>query len=100
MLQWLGDKDLAIFNDWRDGAHRAQVFDTSGRQVTSIDVPVAATSPDGSSFLRYSFARLSEGLKGYGYSRKSGTDMIEDVASEPALMYEMCEVERLSVLLS
>lgn len=98
MLQWLGDKDLAIFNDWRDGAHRAQVFDTSGRQVTSFDVPVAATSPDGSSFLSYSFDRLSEGLKGYGYSRKSGTVMIDGVASERALIYVDCETRRPSVL--
>ncbi|MDQ2075766.1 hypothetical protein [Marinimicrobium sp. ABcell2] len=98
MLQWLGNKDVVIFNDWLDGAHRAHVFDTSSQKLATFDVPVAATSPDGSSFLSYSFDRLSQGLKGYGYFRKSGSFMIDGVAFEHSLVSVDCETGRASVL--
>ena len=72
MLQWVGDTDNFIFNDFNGDSHVARIYDTSGNLKKTLPVPIGAVSPDGSWGISYSFERCNVYSPGYGYA--NGTD--------------------------
>lgn len=68
MLQWVGDTDTIIFNDF-DGKHCiSKIIDVNGKLVKKYKKPIAAVSPDGNLALSHSFIRLREAAPAYGYA--------------------------------
>jgi hypothetical protein len=77
MLQWIGDTDCFVFNDFEGDSHLAKIYDPSGRLKTTLPVPLAAVSPDGRWGLSYNFERCHVYSPGYGYA--NGRDAEIDV---------------------
>ncbi len=71
MLQWVGDSDLILYNDYGDGKNISKIVDGRGRLLHQMDRPIGAISRDGKHGLSYSFERLRIGAPGYEY--KYGT---------------------------
>ena len=74
MLQWIGETDHLIFNDFDGKRHVAKISDCAGSLLETLDLPIGAVSPDGTKALSYDFARLRRGMPGYGYSNGSDPD--------------------------
>ncbi len=73
MLQWIGNKNLIIFNDSTDRERNiAKIVDLSGNTQAVLPGSISHVSPDGCFALGYSFERLQKYAPGYGYP--SGTD--------------------------
>ncbi len=72
MLQWVGETDNFVFNDFDGNSHVAKIYDASGILKKMLPVAVGAVSPDGSWALNYSFERCNVYSPGYGYA--NGTD--------------------------
>jgi hypothetical protein len=69
MAHWLGRSDsLIIFNDFRNGAFIAIIFNVfSRKEVRVIPRPVSGVSPDGREALSLNFSRLRMMRPDYGY---------------------------------
>jgi len=76
MLQWVGDSDELIYNDYDNGQHVAIRTDVNGNSIRKYDLPVAAVSPDGKYGLSYSFVRLARYAPGYGYENGHEDDLL------------------------
>jgi len=72
MLQWVGQTNNFIFNDFDGHAHVARIYNASGSLKGTLPVPIGAVSPDGQWGLSYSFERCNVYAPGYGYA--NGTD--------------------------
>lgn len=68
MLQWIGNQEKFIFNDWDGIKHIARIFNTKGQEIENLNVPIAAVSPEGSYALSLSFNRLRVSDPAYGYA--------------------------------
>lgn len=67
-LQWLGEQDKMVYNDFDGKQHVARVANLCGDLEKTIGAPVAAVSPQGTHALSYSFARLRGSPHGYSYA--------------------------------
>lgn len=67
MLQWIGGSDSLIFNDFDGASHVARIYDSAGKLIRTLPVPIAALSPSGDSALSYNFERCHVYAPGYGY---------------------------------
>jgi hypothetical protein len=67
-LQWLGNSNNVIFNDFDGEKHFAKIVDLKGKILQKLSLPVAALSPNGKKALSYDFARLRGSPHGYGYA--------------------------------
>jgi hypothetical protein len=68
MLQWIGNSNEFIYNDYNGKHHVARIQNTDGKIVGEIQKPVSAVSPDGKYALSYSFTRLRKYATAYGYA--------------------------------
>ena len=71
MAQWLGPdfSRYILYNDFRDGAYCAVIYDTSAmREARTLPMPVYDVARDGSFALSLDFSRLHRMRPGYGYS--------------------------------
>lgn len=68
MLQWIGNTNNIIFNDYNGANHVAKVIDMNGNLLKEYSKPIAAVSPDGNYALSHSFIRLQKAAPAYGYA--------------------------------
>jgi len=71
MLQWLGNKELIIYNNWYGNGVVSAIVDLQGKPVKTIPFPTGAVSQDGRFIASYDFERLNIGMYGYGYANES-----------------------------
>ncbi len=76
MLQWVGQTNNVIFNDFNGENHYARILDIAGKELKKFDRPVAALSSDGSWALSHSFIRLRKFASAYSYP--NGEEAIAD----------------------
>jgi hypothetical protein len=74
MLQWVGDTDNFVFNDFDGSSHVAKIYDVSGNLKKTLPVAIGAVSQDGSRALSYSFERCNVYSPGYGYANACDTE--------------------------
>lgn len=74
LAQWLGTSSHLIFNDFNGESNYARIVNSVGIDVSSLDMPIAAVSPDGRNALSYSFERLRTGMPGYEYASGSNAE--------------------------
>jgi WD40 repeat protein len=77
MLQWVGDTDNVVFNDFDGKSHVAKIYDVCGNLKKTLPVAIGAVSPDGNWALSYSFERCNVYSPGYGYA--NGCDPEKEV---------------------
>jgi len=73
-LQWAGRTQKIIYNDIEQGNCVAKIFDPDKNHYESLPYHVMAVSNDGRYALNCSFARLGEGMPGYGYNQQLTDD--------------------------
>lgn len=71
MLQWLGNKELIIYNYWDGNKTISNIVDLQGEPVKTIPFPTGAASQNGRFIASYDFERLNIGMYGYGYANES-----------------------------
>lgn len=88
MLQWVGDQDKIIFNDYENKSYISRIININGDELRKIDKPIGAVSPNGKFALSYNFPRLRRGMwngnPGYGYLYNEDPDsdkLIPDTSS-------------------
>ncbi|MEQ8909266.1 MAG: hypothetical protein RIC95_08740 [Vicingaceae bacterium] len=68
-LQWIPSSDKLIFNKRKGNQAVAQIYSTKdAASEKTIDWPIYELHPNGKKAISYSFARLGELWKGYGYA--------------------------------
>ena len=67
MLQWMGNTNNIIFNDFDGKYHHARAIDVEGEEHKRFNRPVAALSSDGNWALSHSFVRLRRYARAYCY---------------------------------
>ena len=72
MLQWVGNSDRMLYNDFDGRRLLARIVEPDGRLAGELPVPVAVLSADGAKALSYNFPRLQRTPHKYGYA--NGTD--------------------------
>jgi hypothetical protein len=75
--QWIGDKDIIIFNDFMDNKCVSKIISVNGKIKDILPFHIANTTKDGTYAFTYSFARLGHGMPGYGYNFKAKLNEIE-----------------------
>ncbi|MBU0528981.1 hypothetical protein KKF86_04395 [bacterium] len=78
MLQWLGNTNNLIFNDFDGDNHISKVVDTNGELLEKYQQPIAAVSSDGSYALSHSFIRLKKVAPAYGYANSDDNSASEN----------------------
>jgi hypothetical protein len=68
MLQWMGNSDRMLYNDFDGRRLLARIVGPDGRSVGELPAPVAALSPDGAKALSHNFSRLQSTPHKYGYA--------------------------------
>ena len=79
MLQWVGNSNNIIFNDFDGKKHISKIVDTNGMLLKRFKQPIAAISSDGKFALCHSFIRLRKAAPAYGYANgqeKSSNDKL------------------------
>lgn len=76
MLQWIGESQNFLFNDFDGQQHIVRIVDSQGEALSTLSRPIAAVSADGHFALSYSFARLRGTPFGYAYA--NGKDQEAD----------------------
>lgn len=67
-LQWLGDENKFVYNDFRDSVCRAVVQDLDTGSEIVLDYPIAAVSPNGTKYASICFETFGRAMDGYGYA--------------------------------
>ena len=105
-LQWLGNSNNIVFNDFDGEKHIAKIVDLKGNILKKISLPVAAISPDGQKALSYDFARLRFSAHGYGYANaidpeekelipsKNGLSVIDIGSGDANLIFTVAEITK------
>lgn len=106
-LQWLGDGERIVFNDFDGEKHVTRVVGLDGALDRILPRPVAALAPDGSYALSYSFARLRGTPFGYAYAngvdeeadkripQMDGLWLMDTVRGNAQRLFTVAEVARL-----
>ncbi len=68
MLQWIGQTNNIIYNDFNGKNHIAKIIDKDGKLIEKYQHPIAAVSHNGSFALSHSFVRLRVAAPAYGYA--------------------------------
>ncbi|MDC3345959.1 hypothetical protein OAV76_01735 [Schleiferiaceae bacterium] len=68
MLQWLGRKQILVYNDIDKDRIVSKSIDVLNGNVAEFSDPVASASYDGSIGIGYDFRRVEEYMSGYGYN--------------------------------
>jgi hypothetical protein len=72
-LQWLGDGQRLVYNDFRDGTCVGVVRDLDGDSERELDSAVSAVAPGGDYYVSICFDTLGRAMPGYGYAfRETG----------------------------
>ena len=90
MLQWVGNKNEIIFNDFNGESHIARLYSINGELINIVTIPVAAVSPNGAYALSHSFNRLRIGDVAYGYQQGTeGDEQKLKSANEKLIMIDI-----------
>lgn len=79
MLQWVGNTNKIIYNDFDGANHISKVIDVNGKLLEEYSMPIAAVSHDGSYGLSHSFIRLRKAAPAYGYANANDNSASENV---------------------
>ena len=79
MLQWLGNTNNIIFNDYNGKNHISKKVDLNGKVLKEYSKPIAAISPDGNYALSHSFIRLRKAAPTYGYANYNDNSALENI---------------------
>jgi hypothetical protein len=107
MLQWVGNFQKIIFNDFDGEKHIAKIVNTDGKLFKELSFPVAAVSPDGKDALSFNFARLRNSPHGYSYANgedpeegklipaKTGISLIDIPSGKVKLLFTVSDIARI-----
>jgi len=79
MLQWVGNTNNIIYNDYNGKNHVAKVVDLNGKVIKEYSKPIAAISSDGNFALSHSFIRLRKAAPAYGYANSNDISASENI---------------------
>lgn len=87
MLQWVGNTDNFIFNDYDGEKHISRMFNIQGQELITFSVPISAISRNGMYAVSHSFNRQKSqlGPKAYGYATGKDANESENVSSNEFL---------------
>lgn len=85
MLQWLGNTNNIIFNDYNGENHIAKVVDLNGNLLKKYQQPIAAVSPNGDYALSLSFNRLRKAAPAYGYANSDEISASENIPNNDGI---------------
>ncbi|MFC1535883.1 hypothetical protein ACFL4H_00785 [Candidatus Neomarinimicrobiota bacterium] len=106
MLQWFGNTNNIIFNDYDGENHIAKVLDLKGKLLKKYQLPIAAVSPDGNYALSHSFIRLRKAAPAYGYANSDDHSASENIPdndgiyllnlknSKPKLLFSIFKISK------
>ncbi len=86
-LQWCGNSNRILFNDFVKRECRAVEMDMGGNVVTIHPYPVAALSPDGKAMAAICFNTFGKAMPGYGYDFK-GADAHSNVEPDQLVIFD------------
>lgn len=79
MLQWVGNTNKIIYNDFDGANYISKVVDINGKLLEEYSKPIAAVSADGNYALSHSFIRLQKAAPAYGYANADDKSTSENV---------------------
>ena len=85
MLQWIGNTNNIIFNDFDDTNHISKLIDINGKLLREYSKPIAAISTDGDYALSHSFIRLRKVAPAYGYANSDNDSASENVPNNDGI---------------
>ncbi len=85
MLQWLGNTNNIIFNDFDDDNHISKVIDIKGKLLRKYSKPIAAVRSDGNYALSHSFIRLRKAAPAYGYANSDDNSASENISNDDGI---------------
>ena len=88
-LQWLGNKDVMVFNDHIGGKAVARLYDVQSGETRTLGGPIASASPNGDWAVGYNFERVQKYMPGYGYIQDTGDDSIRILAPDQDGLYRI-----------
>ncbi len=74
MLQWVGNKNSIIYNDWNGNKNVAKIINVEGELIKELGWPIGAIDNNGKYGISYSFERLNRGMYGYGYTNENDSE--------------------------
>lgn len=97
MLQWVGNSEKIIYNDFNGRFHISRIIDIEGNTITELPLPVGALSPSGAYAVSYNFARLRRGMPGYGYANGIDPDNDSNIPDSEASSLKLINLKNESV---
>ena len=73
-LQWRGQSNEIVFNDYIDGQSVAKIINIEDGKESIIPDSISSISPNGKHAIGYSFSRVNKLMPGYGYLNKVSED--------------------------
>jgi len=86
-LQWVGQKQELIYNDFDNGKFVGKIYDVDKKSTRTIDHPIGSVSPDGNWAIGYSFERAQRYMPGYGYTQTGGEQDVEEKTTDKSGLY-------------
>ncbi len=68
MLQWIGNTNKIIYNDFDEANYISRVVDINGKLLEKYNHPIVAVNSNGNYALSHSFVRLQKAAPAYGYT--------------------------------
>ena len=87
MLQWLGNTNNIIFNDYNGEEHIAKVVDINGNLLREYSKPIAAVSANEDYALSHSFTRLRKAAPAYGYANSIDNSASENIPNNDGIYF-------------
>jgi len=100
MLQWVGNTNTIIFNDYNGKNHNAKVVDLNGKLLREYSKPIAAISPDGNYALNHSFIRLRKAAPAYGYANSDNISASENIPDNDGIYLSNLKTSKSKLLFS
>ncbi|MBN1780881.1 hypothetical protein JW948_07140 [bacterium] len=86
MLQWVGNSNHIVFNDYNGHKNIARIIDIEGGPVKTLEQPIAAVSSDGRKALSFTFERQKKGAFEYAYANGSQNEENQAVPENDGLI--------------
>jgi len=102
ILQWLGDgeRDVVIYNDFKDGKFVSKLRDVQNETKYELDLPVYAVSDSGKFALTLDFSRLYSLNPAYGYCNAPYYKLRKSAPEDDGIWYLELESGHSELILS
>lgn len=85
MLQWVGNTNNIIYNDFDNTNHISKVIDIKGQLLEKYPKPIAAVNNNGNYALSHSFIRLRKAAPAYGYANSDDNSASDNIPNNDGI---------------